>query len=49
VSVTTKESTLVTLPTGTVSGTTYQSLPYVLAYSIMSRCARSVGPAGTKP
>ena len=49
VSVTTSESTRVTDPTGNVSGTMNQSLPYVLAYSIIIRCARSVGPTGTSP
>src|SRR6202011_3863974 len=49
VSVTTSESTRVTLPTGSVRGTMNQSLPYALAYPVNKRWARSVGPAGTRP
>src|SRR6185503_16588270 len=49
VSVTTSESTRVIEPTGSVSGTTNQSFPYEPAYSIIIRCARSVGPTGTRP
>src|SRR4029077_5908409 len=49
VSVTTSESMRVTEPTGSVSGTTNQSFPYELAYSIAIKCARSVGPTGTSP
>src|SRR5262245_61670916 len=49
VTTTTGESMRDTEPTGRRSGTTNQSFPYVLAYSIIIRCARSVGPTGTSP
>src|SRR5262252_5087970 len=49
VSVTTSDSTRVTEPTGSVSGTMNQSLPYELAYSIAIRCAISGGPTETRP